>query len=248
MVGLLATSPPIPIPGYLSVRMITGFMAGLTLRGVYIRGFVPLEQAPVVPALVMHSIAGTNSLLMGGNGHIRFSIPKELWWMETTMIILVELNNSTTASASSCSFNDQVISDSTGAEYICLQKLEIMKRALVNVIQGDPTDATNNGVSAINLGLMRFNYNSGGRNGGTLIDAVAPVDALEDPDSAASATNITNRADFVNKVQNMRFELNTPLAESMFEAYRYFDADSPVSSEASPRISGQETLDPYRHC
>lgn len=159
---------------------------------------------------------------------------------------LLEQQVAESADVSNCSFNDEILIDAaTSTQYRCLQKLEIMKRALVNVVEGDVNDPDQNGVFGINLGLMRFNYNANyngtTRHGGTIVDAVEPAsDLTATPFDSATRTN---RDDFIDKVEDMQFEGNTPLAESMYEAYKYFDGTTPVNAEGLPRISGQDVLD-----
>lgn len=99
------------------------------------------------------------------------------------------------------------IADSSNSDlinvYRCQTRLDIMKEALTNVLEGQ---------ERINAGLMRFNANNGetGTNGGTVISAVLPMN--ED----------ANRQTLIQKVDDLEFANATPLAESLYEAYRYF--------------------------
>ncbi len=137
----------------------------------------------------------------------------------------------------------------------------------------DPTSENLPALVDANIGLMRFNNNTetqevipgscyrdrfGNRycsyarttiDSGTLIDAVENVSAYDqgvdangDPNESG-ANPLTNRQDFVNKLEAIRYELYTPLAESMYEAYRYYGGMSPIYSETSSGVSGQPTLD-----
>lgn len=148
------------------------------------------------------------------------------------------------ARVSNCSYNDEILVDSsTGVAFRCLQKFEIMKRALEQALLSDPDDPDGVDFSQINLGLMRFNYNTGsGNSGATVIDAVAVSQAPTAPDW--DDDDRTNRDDFLDKLKSMQFEGNTPLAESMYEAYRYFAGWAPYSAEHTPRTSNQLVLDP----
>ncbi len=91
--------------------------------------------------------------------------------------------------------------------YRCQTRLEIMKEALTRVL----TDET-----SINAGLMRFNANnsSSGTNGGTVISAIA---AMNDED---------NNKKIIEEIQKLEFGNATPLAESLYEAYRYFSGST----------------------
>ncbi len=147
-------------------------------------------------------------------------------------------------------------------EYLCERRLAVMKRVLRNVVNGglrdpngdpnDPNEPRVGPLSGVNIGLMRFNRNGDFNgdddaqeaNGGTLIDSVrnisAPNAVTIDPATGdeipvvnAAGEVITNRDDFIDKLEGIDYELFTPLAESMLEAYRYFAGQTPLYSESS---------------
>ena len=128
----------------------------------------------------------------------------------------------------------------------CLTRLETMKQALLAAIEGDSNDPVDTDISDVNIGLMRFNVNFNCCDGGTIIDAVAPIDALTS-DTTDLLTR-TNREDFIEKLQGIVREGATPLSEAMYEAYRYFDGASPFTSEVlADRVgqrAGQDVIDP----
>jgi hypothetical protein len=89
--------------------------------------------------------------------------------------------------------------------YECFTLLGLMQTTvsrLVESLTGSP----------INVGLMRFNKNSGDDDGGTIVDAVQSID--------------TN-TDFITKLNNLEADGATPLSEVMYEAYLYFKG-SPI--------------------
>ena len=173
----------------------------------------------------------------------QFSFPEMLLVDGNYHAYLAHETSFENADVDNCDSNDQILLDeATGTAYRCLQKLEIMKRALSLALVSDPDNPDNVDLSGINLGLMRFNYNTYSSNsGGTIIDAVSVPEAPTA--STSDDSERTNKDDFAEKLDSMQFEGNTPLAESMYEAYRYFAGWSPYSAEHSPRISGQNTLD-----
>jgi type IV pilus assembly protein PilY1 len=77
-------------------------------------------------------------------------------------------------------------------------RMEVVKEAAINLIS-----TTHN----MNIGLMR--YDTGG-NGGMVMAPARPIDEG------------TNRADLIALISDFKQAGNTPLSETMFEAYRYF--------------------------
>ncbi len=97
------------------------------------------------------------------------------------------------------------LADSTNPDrfdvYQCVTRLDTMKLALSNVLKDE---------KGINAGLMRFNLNlSNATSGSTLTSAITDlgVDA--------------NRNNLISEINRIEFGQATPIAESMFEAYRY---------------------------
>lgn len=178
------------------------------------------------------------------------------------LLSLPEVDSSSTAVLSNCTENDKILTDATtGQRYRCLTRMEIMKRALSNVIGGDPQDANDQGISNVNVGLMRFNYNARKNyynqygnylysrtfpSGGTLVDAIAPANGLVDTSPNADPNGKRNKEDFLEKLDDIDFEGNTPLAESMYEAYLYFSGGKVLNSEkanSSPTPNQSLVLD-----
>jgi type IV pilus assembly protein PilY1 len=84
--------------------------------------------------------------------------------------------------------------------YECFSRLSLMQSTvgrLVDSLLGSP----------VNVGLMRFNKNSGDDQGGTIVDAVQSV-----------STN----TDFETKLNALTASGGTPLSEVLYEAYLYF--------------------------
>ncbi|MCU4676279.1 PilC/PilY family type IV pilus protein [Catenovulum sp. 2E275] len=82
-------------------------------------------------------------------------------------------------------------------------RLEIAKQAISSVI---------NATSNVDFGLALFNYNyryEGSNDGGRIVSAIQPRDS--------SQTNI-----LLNTIDEIQAETNTPLCETLYEAYRYF--------------------------
>ena len=127
---------------------------------------------------------------------------------------LQQFTNTPIGSGSSCSGEPDgaiIIDATTGQEFLCRIRLNIMQDALTNIA---------NTTSDINIGLMDFNANSfsdssplAGNDGGTLIQAIGDIN------------DATHRQAFISRVQALNASGNTPLAESLYEAYRYFRGD-----------------------
>ncbi len=78
-------------------------------------------------------------------------------------------------------------------------RLEIMQDVISRMVKSS---------SGMNIGLMSFNDNDLGTGGGRV---VSPMGYIEDV-----------RADFLSKVNNLNANGSTPLAETLFEAMRYY--------------------------
>ena len=125
---------------------------------------------------------------------------------------LSQLGGVSAGDVGDCTSDNQIviIDPITGERGLCKKKIDIMQEALTNAIAG---------FSDINIALMDFNendpnYNTGndssGEDGGTIIDAIGNIN------------DATDRADFVTKVNGLVADGWTPLAESLYEGYRYF--------------------------
>ncbi len=112
------------------------------------------------------------------------------------------------------------IKDSSNSDrltvYQCKTRLDIMKEALARVLEDETT---------INAGLMRFNANNGdvpSHGAGTVVSAIAPLNKK------------TNKDFLLNEIQKLEFANATPLAESLYEAYRYFSGGFIDQGRTSP--------------
>lgn len=141
-----------------------------------------------------------------------------------------------TVSSDDCSSNGQLLTQTTEdgeiITYECLRKIDIMKKALKRLVEGDPDDDNVNPLNNANIGLMRFNpavkvyYNNGYNyyynvTSGSVIDAISPVGQGN------------NREDFSSKVDGLPADASTPLAETYYEAYQYFTGGESVGSRSS---------------
>ncbi|MCU8015580.1 rRNA (guanine-N1)-methyltransferase [Shewanella sp. SM72] len=84
-----------------------------------------------------------------------------------------------------------------------VSRLEIAKKAISNIISSTPT---------VDFGLAVFNYNypnEGNRDGGRIVSGITQM------------TDST-RASLLTTIDNLLAKTNTPLCETMYEAYRYF--------------------------
>ena len=104
------------------------------------------------------------------------------------------------SSGSHCSWKNAWV-NSGSTNMICDEKLDLMK---------DATDALLSGISDANVGLMRFRSDS---QGGYVLNAVEDIDAG------------MNRADMRAVIDNLEASGGTPLAETLYEAYRYYSGD-----------------------
>lgn len=129
-------------------------------------------------------------------------------------------------------------------------RLDIMKGVINNLV-----DST----SGINIGLMSFNTNNGGKQGGRV---QVPIDYIEN-----------NRSNFKTNMNALSPQTWTPLAETLFEGMRYYEGgevflgsqsvsgskdpsnsskyQSPIVSECQPNnivllTDGEPTFDAYQ--
>jgi len=89
-----------------------------------------------------------------------------------------------------------------GDIYQCQRRITVMKDATKKVIDG---------MSGVNVGIMRFNY----IEGGSLVSEVKDIDQG------------TNKADIISELLRLPASGATPLQESLYEAYAYFAGKSP---------------------
>ncbi|GHA07264.1 type IV pili system adhesin PilY [Arenicella chitinivorans] len=109
------------------------------------------------------------------------------------------------------SFNDVLLGDD-GQYYECNSRMQVMQTALNNAL-----DSFND----VNVGLMDFNRNVNGNHGGTLRLAVKSI----------NSPGVRNT--MKNTVNAMTPDGNTPLAETMSEAARYFSGANRLYGEPS---------------
>lgn len=106
----------------------------------------------------------------------------------------------------SCNSEDEILKNGSDIIGQCNRKLTIMKRAMNNALDS---------FVDVNIGLMDFNPNSSGGTGGSNSGGTQIV-----------ATGDINQAAFKNEFQSaldgMSASGNTPLAESLYEAYLIF--------------------------
>ena len=107
-------------------------------------------------------------------------------------------------------------------------RLQTSKDAMVQLVQA--TDS-------VRFGLMVFNRMDMSHNseGGNIVYAVQPmgtrnqvaIDAMSAADRAANATVLNNRQALISKINGLVAVSQTPLTESLYEAYRYFRGEAP---------------------
>ena len=81
-------------------------------------------------------------------------------------------------------------------------RIDVMKNVVSNLI---------NSTSGINIGLMSFNTNNSGRQGGRVTTPIGYIDDV--------------RSDFIADLNNLNPDTWTPLSETLFEAYRYYSGN-----------------------
>lgn len=104
--------------------------------------------------------------------------------------------------------------------YRCQTRLDVMKTALTNVLENE---------TSINAGLMRFNTNANGfPGGGTVISAISPMN------------DVDNKKLIQDEINALEFGQATPLAESLYEAYRYYAGLTIDQGRKSPGSSSNQ--------
>ena len=95
--------------------------------------------------------------------------------------------------------------------YLKLSRLTVAKQALKELVRSTP---------AVDFGLAIFNRNrDSSSNGGRIIREIISNDAV-------LANGKTGAQDIIDKSSSLTAETNTPLCETMYEAYRYFGGHS----------------------
>lgn len=117
--------------------------------------------------------------------------------------------------ASDCRNEDEILIDGDGnVAGQCNRKLTVMKRAMNNALDS---------FTDVNIALMDFNRNlsgdPGSEHGGTQIKATGDIN------------DATFKAEFKAVLDNMSAGGNTPLAESLYEAYTIFSGNRRVYGE-----------------
>jgi type IV pilus assembly protein PilY1 len=110
-------------------------------------------------------------------------------------------------------------------EVVTESRLSILKRVTKNLADG---------LENVNLGLMSFDWNNSRNEGGVIREAVRPLSE--------------GRADFKNAVDDLNAAGNTPVAETLFGAKRYFEGGSPFLTDARDQarnsVSGGSYVSP----
>ena len=112
----------------------------------------------------------------------------------------------------------------------CETRLDTMRRSLSEVlsVQADPADTLN----GINVGIMRFNRNfRPDEHAGTVVSAIQSIDAP----GARQAT--------IDAINAIDFGVNTPIAESMHEAYLYYTGRTILDGRTTLGIPGGTPVD-----
>ncbi|MCG9966062.1 pilus assembly protein [Shewanella cutis] len=96
---------------------------------------------------------------------------------------------------------------------IKVPRIDIAKKAISNIIRSTPT---------VDFGLAVFNYNypnEGNRDGGRIVSGITQM-------------TDTSRASLLSTIDGLPAKTNTPLCETMYEAYRYFAGKGVVFGHA----------------
>lgn len=99
------------------------------------------------------------------------------------------------------------LSQSGNLPTVKTSRLTIAKKAISDIISSTPT---------VDFGLVVFNYNypyEGDRDGGRIVSGIMQM-------------TDTNRASLLSTIDSLPAKTNTPLCETMYEAYRYFAGQS----------------------
>ncbi|MCC7464220.1 MAG: hypothetical protein IT480_17385, partial [Gammaproteobacteria bacterium] len=105
-------------------------------------------------------------------------------------------------------------------------RARIVQDAAVNLL---------NSVSGVNIGLMRYDTLGGvaDSNGGMVTNAIAPI--------------TDNRTPMINEINSWHFTGNTPLSETLAEAYRYYSGGNVVTGNSSHECLVDDPA-PYGGC
>ena len=134
-------------------------------------------------------------------------------------------------------FTDSI--NDPGTVYTCQTKQEIMIDALSDMASS---------MTGVNLGLMQFNTSaSSSADGGTVTFANRNIDAYMggglSSTSSDDSSHPTVRSSILSEIQSLPASGGTPLAETMYEAYRYYAGLGEVNNRSDLDDNYQENID-----
>jgi|GEM_PF-427496 len=133
-------------------------------------------------------------------------------------------------------FTDSV--NDPGTVYTCQTKQEIMITALSDMASS---------MTGVNLGLMQFNTSNSNDDGGTVTFSVRDIDAHMGGGMSATSSDDSNhptvRSSILAEINSLPASGGTPLAESMYEAYRYYAGLGEVNNRSDLDDDYQENID-----
>lgn len=118
-------------------------------------------------------------------------------------------------------------------------RLQIAKDALADMIVG-----RNN----VNIGLMVFNKHDGTTEGGYIASTIKPmgtsdpaaIAAMSSSQKTANDTYLANRQALIDRIYSVEAMSNTPLTESLYEAYLYFAGKPPKFGTLNSTADGRD--------
>ncbi len=173
------------------------------------------------------SVLQLYNLLNGGTGSITPTVIAATNGAGSTRDqIQVDANNWCTGNNNRDGSFVQVTTPTSGLDdniFLCRSRMAILKESTANLL----STLTN-----MNVGIMRFNFNAdtgtrNGNHGGTLVTAV------QDIDGGSGA----NRAQLIADLRRLTADGNTPLQESLYEAYSYFAGNTPPSRNEQLQVA-----------
>jgi len=138
-----------------------------------------------------------------------------VWYNQTSGNASLE-NGSSDEQIASLPPTADASSDTSAVGQVCTTIRETKNQIARNVVE-DLIRSTN----GVNFGLMGFNYDEGGRFWTRNVGGVDYTTYIKDMDAIHTGT-ITNEDALIDVVRNMPANSWTPLAETLFEATRYF--------------------------
>ncbi|WP_425347541.1 pilus assembly protein [Shewanella septentrionalis] len=120
------------------------------------------------------------------------------------------------------------------------KRIDIAKKAITDVINTTPS---------VDFGLAVFNANSNGKDGGRIVSGIRDM-------SPGTTPGIVARSSIVSTIMKLNAETNTPLCETLVEAYQYFSGglvkfghkDSSSPSYDTSIESGSNYMTPLKIC